>query len=191
MFPISGIGQHIYYMVTCMSNPCQDNVNSWGQLLSWRALLQARNAKLKGGQSATNLYAYTQYLFGVAIVATIDLDAPDSYLVDPQHAERSNWLLKNTVRVKLPEKETFFEQALLPKASVPNTYSLFAGTVKRRRTQLPAASSAEGLAASFSLGEAQTPQRATLRQAKTTPRRLAPEDEEEEDDPFGFGFGLG
>ena len=27
-----------------------DNVNSWGQLLRWRAVLQARNAKSSGGQ---------------------------------------------------------------------------------------------------------------------------------------------
>ena len=32
-----------------------DNCNSFGQLLGWRALLQARNAKAKGGQSATQM----------------------------------------------------------------------------------------------------------------------------------------
>ena len=42
-----------------------DNVNSWKQLLGWRAVLQARNAKSKGGQSATNIHAYPQYLHGV------------------------------------------------------------------------------------------------------------------------------
>ena len=56
-----------------------DNVNSWGQLLLWRAVLQARNAKSKGGQSATNVYSYTQYLFGVPVVATVDLDAADAF----------------------------------------------------------------------------------------------------------------
>ena len=59
-----------------------DNVNSWGQFLAWRAVLQARNTLSKGGQSATNIYAYAQYLYGVAIVATVDTDAPDSYLVE-------------------------------------------------------------------------------------------------------------
>ena len=59
-----------------------DNVNSWGQLLAWRAVLQARNTLSKGGQSATNIYSYAQYLYGVAIVATVDTDAPDSYLVE-------------------------------------------------------------------------------------------------------------
>lgn len=34
-----------------------DNVNSFRQLLSWRAVLQARNAKTKGGQSATQMYS--------------------------------------------------------------------------------------------------------------------------------------
>ena len=38
-----------------------DNVNTWKQLLSWRAVLQARNAKSKGGQSATNIYAYSAF----------------------------------------------------------------------------------------------------------------------------------
>lgn len=59
-----------------------DNVNSWGQLLAWRAVLQARNTLSKGGQSATNIYAYAQYLYGVAIVATVDWDAPDYHLVE-------------------------------------------------------------------------------------------------------------
>ena len=32
-----------------------DNVNSWGQLLKWRAVLQARNAKSKGGPECYQL----------------------------------------------------------------------------------------------------------------------------------------
>ena len=32
-----------------------DNVNSWGQLLGWRAVLQARNAKFKGERPVTHL----------------------------------------------------------------------------------------------------------------------------------------
>ena len=43
----------------------------------------ARNAKSKGGHSGTNMYAYTQSFF--AILATIDLDAPDAFLVDKQN----------------------------------------------------------------------------------------------------------
>ena len=112
-----------------------DNVNSWQQLLSWRAILQARNAKSRGGQSATNVYSYVQYLFGVAVVATIDLDAPDAYLADAQQEGHSKWLLKNCVFVRLPAGATFYNSAALPKLKLDNKFSLFAGTVKRRRTQ--------------------------------------------------------
>ena len=110
-----------------------DNVNSWGQLLKWRAVLQARNAKSKGGQSATNLYAYAQYLFGVAVVATVDLDAPDAHLVDPNHTGRSRWLLRDCTIVRLQPGECFFEKSKKPTEKVPNEFSLFAKTVKRRR----------------------------------------------------------
>ena len=110
-----------------------DNVNSWRQLLSWRAVLQARNAKSRGGQSATNMYSYVQYLYGVAVVATVDLDAPDSFLVNSSHKDRSKWLLKNCVIVRLPAGEAFYDQAALPQVQVENRFSLFAQTVKRRR----------------------------------------------------------
>ncbi|CAK0879784.1 unnamed protein product [Prorocentrum cordatum] len=60
-----------------------DNVNSFAQLRRWRAVLRGRNAKSKGGQSATGMYSYTQYLFSTAIVATVDLDAPDGALMGP------------------------------------------------------------------------------------------------------------
>ena len=66
-----------------------DNVNSWAQLLSWRALLQSRNAKSKGGQSGTNMCAHPQYLFGAPVIATVDLDAPDKQLVDPESPSSS------------------------------------------------------------------------------------------------------
>ena len=113
-----------------------DNVNTFGQVLQWRAVLQGRNAKSKGGQSATNVFAYSQYLFGVAVVATFDLDAPDAYLIDPDHAEHSSWLVKNTVRVQLPRGETFYDAAQLPARRRPNPFSLFAETVKRRRERV-------------------------------------------------------
>lgn len=109
-----------------------DNVNSWGQLLLWRAVLQARNAKSKGGQSATNVYSYTQYLFGVPVVATVDLDAPDAHLVDTTSPSCSNWLCKNTVRVALARGETFYDSSFV-RAPVANRFSLFAETLKRRR----------------------------------------------------------
>ena len=112
-----------------------DNVNTWQQLLRWRALLQARNAKTYGGQSATNMYAYAQYLFGVAIVVTVDLDAPDGYLVDPEHPKRSKWLCKNCVFVRLERGGTFYDATKVPSTKLENTHSLFAQTLKRRRTQ--------------------------------------------------------
>ena len=34
-----------------------DNVNTFGQLQKWRAVLQARNVKTKGGQSPTQRYS--------------------------------------------------------------------------------------------------------------------------------------
>ena len=112
-----------------------DNVNTWQQLLRWRALLQARNAKTYGGQSATNMYAYAQYLFGVAIAVTVDLDAPDGHLVDPEHPNRSKWLCKNCVFVRLERGGTFYDATTLPATKLENTHSLFAQTLKRRRTQ--------------------------------------------------------
>jgi len=110
-----------------------DNVNSWKQLLSWRAVLQARNAKSKGGQSATNLYSYAQYLFGVPVAVTVDLDAPDAFLADAGHEKASKWLLKNCVFVRLPAGQVFYDKAKLPKLKLENRFSLYAETVKRRR----------------------------------------------------------
>jgi len=112
-----------------------DNVNTWGQLRKWRAVLQARNAKSRGGQSATNLYSYVQYLYGVPVVATVDLDAPDSHLVDPQSEKCSKWLCKNCTFVRLAPGECFYDKTKVPKTKVENRFSLFAQTVKRRRSQ--------------------------------------------------------
>ena len=110
-----------------------DNCNSWGQLLRWRAVLQARNVKTRGGQSATNVYSYVQYLYGVAVVATLDLDTKDAYLVDARDERRSRWLLKNCTFIRLPAGETFYDKTRLPGGSLNNRFSLFAQTVKRRR----------------------------------------------------------
>ena len=99
-----------------------DSVNSWKQLLSWRALLQARNAKSRGGQSATNVFSYVQYLFGVAVVATVDLDAPDAYFVDPDNEKHSKWLVKNCVFVRLPAGETLYDKDRLPTSQLENHF---------------------------------------------------------------------
>jgi len=110
-----------------------DNVNSWGQLLRWRAKLQGRNAVNKGGQTPSGMYSYPQHLFGVPIVATIDLDAPDKYLVDPQDARCSNWLVTNLQILRLAPGEAFFDRTETEAVHAPNTFSLFAETVKKRR----------------------------------------------------------
>ena len=112
-----------------------DNVNSWAQLLSWRAVLQARNAKSKGGQSATNLYAYAQYLFAVPVAVTVDLDAPDAYLATPGDDWASKWLLKNCVFVRLERGGVFYDRERLPKKKIKNRFSLYAETLKRRRLE--------------------------------------------------------
>ena len=71
-----------------------DSVNSFQQLRRWRALLQARNQKVKGGESRTQVYAYAQYLFGAPIAATVDFDAPDEALmVAGKAAGRSSRLM--------------------------------------------------------------------------------------------------
>ena len=110
-----------------------DNVNSWAQLRSWRALLQARNGKSKGGQSATGMYSYTQYLYGMPIVATVDLDAPDPELVDASHPHHSKWLLKNCIIVKLGPGEAYYEKDQIPNVKIENRFSLFAETVRKKR----------------------------------------------------------
>ena len=108
-----------------------DNCNSFGQLLGWRALLQARNAQTKGGQSATQMYAYSQYLFMIPIVATVDFDAKDAYLVDGDSMWRSKWLCGNTVLVKLEEGEAFYEQRV--EVAGPAADTLFAQHLRAQR----------------------------------------------------------
>ena len=108
-----------------------DNCNSFGQLLGWRALLQARNTKTKGGQSATQMYAYAQYLFMIPIIATVDFDAKDEDLVQEGHPKRSKWLMQNAVVVRLGEGEAFY----MPQGEVvgPPADTLFARHLNARR----------------------------------------------------------
>lgn len=175
-----------------------DNVNSWGQILQWRALLQARNAKSKGGQSATNVFSYTQYLYGVPVVATVDLDAPDAHLVDREHEERSKWLCRNCTIVRLPAGDTFYDKSKLPNVVVPNEFSLFAATLKRRRLAETGTEDTARAAAADPLG---TPRR-VARRTPSSPGRtpglpLCWEREEEEggqseedENPFGLPLGF-
>ena len=109
-----------------------DNCNSFGQLLGWRALLQARNTKTKGGQSATQIYAYGQYLFMIPIVVTVDFDAKDGHLVQPNHPRRSTWLCRNAVYMRLEEGEAFYLRGR-PQVSGPEADTLFARHLRERR----------------------------------------------------------
>ena len=97
--------------------------------------MQARNAKSRGAQSKTNVHSYVQYLFGVPVVVTVDLEAPDAHLVQEGNPLASSWLQKNGVFVRLPAGEAFYDKEKLPNCVVENKYSLFAATVKRRRCQ--------------------------------------------------------
>jgi len=107
-----------------------DNCNSFGQLLKWRALLHARNTLTKGGQSATQMYAYSQYLFMVPIVVTVDFDAKDDYLVNAGHARRSKWLLRNAVYLRLQAGQAFYEAG--PEVVGPEADTLFARQLRGR-----------------------------------------------------------
>ena len=74
-----------------------DNCNSFQQLLGWRALLQARNARTKGRKSATQMCSYNQYLVVTPIAATVDFDATNAYLVD----DTSQWRSRKKYRPSL------------------------------------------------------------------------------------------
>ena len=52
----------------CHDGVVLDNVNSFGQLRKWRAVLQARNAKTKGGQSQTQMYSLYKVKWGRFVV---------------------------------------------------------------------------------------------------------------------------
>ena len=110
-----------------------DNVNSWNQLRKWRAILQARNVESKGGKSSTGMYSYTQYLFAMPVVVTVDVDTPDAHLVEEGHARASNWLLTNCIFVRLERGDTFYIKSQRPNVVIPNTFSRFAETVRLRR----------------------------------------------------------
>ena len=130
--------EHAMLMCVCHADNCRhsgalEHVGVVAQ--NFGECVQARNAKSKGGQSATNCHAYGQYLFSVPVVATVDLDAPDAYLVDPGSKWQSRWLLANTTVLRLPPGEKFYEESQVPRGVVPNEFPLFAQTVKRRRAQ--------------------------------------------------------
>lgn len=79
------------------------------------------------------MYAWLQYIYGVPIVATIDFDAPDSHLIQQDHEQRSKWLCKNCVVLRLDSGEAFYKQDEVPKTKVANECSLFVQTLQKRR----------------------------------------------------------
>ena len=72
-----------------------------------------------------------QHLFMVPIVATVDFDADDAHLVDPDHRKKSKWLLRNAVVVKLEEGDTFYVPGEEPVR--PDSDTLCARNVRRRQ----------------------------------------------------------
>ena len=117
-----------------------DNVNTFSQLLKWRAVLQARNQKVKGGESRTQMYAYAVYLYGLPNVATVDFDAADEGLIrKPAGQGGSQWLRKNAVYLRLEPGQAFFEEG--PAPPPPQATSLFA---RRWRKRLQEQAAAEG-----------------------------------------------
>ena len=71
------------------------------------------------------------------IVVALDWDTPDAYLVDEKDRRCSRWLLKNCVFARLPAGDTFYEKDKVPAQKPENRFSLFAQTIKRRRTSGP------------------------------------------------------
>ena len=107
-----------------------DNCNTFGQPLKWRALLQARNTLTKGGQSATQMHACSQYLFMVPPVVAVDFDAKDDHLVNEGHPRRSKWLLRNAVYLRLEAGQAFYEAG--PEIVGPEADTLFARQLRAR-----------------------------------------------------------
>ena len=96
-----------------------------------RALLQARDTKTKGGQSATQMYAKAQYLLMTPIIAMVDFEAQGQHLVREGHPKRLKWLMQNAVVVRLGEGEAFY----MPQGEVvgPPAHTLFARHLNARR----------------------------------------------------------
>ena len=64
-------------------------------------------------------------------MATVDFDADDAYLVDPDHRKESKWLLRNAAVVKLEEGDTFYAPSNEPVG--PDSDTLFARNLRRRQ----------------------------------------------------------
>ncbi|CAE7816616.1 unnamed protein product [Symbiodinium sp. CCMP2592] len=73
-----------------------DNLVEWSLILKYRALLQANVDLHMLGESATGIYSYSVFLWGVPICVTLDAD------VDSTPFLASEWLQANVYRDVLP-----------------------------------------------------------------------------------------
>ena len=74
-----------------------DNLVDWALVLKYRALLQSNIDMHLLGDSATGIYAYSVFLWGVPICITLDSD------VDNRPFYSSDWLQANVFLERLPE----------------------------------------------------------------------------------------
>ena len=76
------------------------------------------------------MYAYSQYLFMVPIVVTVDFDAKDDYRMDKKSPRQSKWLLRNAVYLRLEAGQAFYEAG--PEIVGPEADTLFARQLRAR-----------------------------------------------------------
>ncbi|CAJ1459714.1 unnamed protein product [Effrenium voratum] len=100
-----------------------DNVNTLKFILDYRAILQSNLDTHVLGDSATNVYSYTIFLWGTPILITLDCDVD----VDTEMAE-SEWLQANIMLDKLLRGSVCYQDgerqqirmADMPKLELPN-----------------------------------------------------------------------
>ena len=93
-----------------------DNLVEWSLILKYRALLQSNVDLHVLGESATGIYSYSVFLWGVPICITLDAD------VDSTPFMASEWLQANVYRDVLPVgAKCYFEGARphIPMSQVP------------------------------------------------------------------------
>ena len=73
-----------------------DNLVEWSLILKYRALLQSNVDLHVLGESATGIYSYSVFLWGVPVCITLDAD------VDSTPFMASEWLQANVYRDVLP-----------------------------------------------------------------------------------------
>ena len=73
-----------------------DNLVDWSLVLKFRALLQANVDLHVLGESATGMYAYSMFLWGIPVCVTLDMD------VDCEPLRTSDWLKTNVLLDVLP-----------------------------------------------------------------------------------------